>query len=121
MSGGGPVEPVLTRSPDGRLAWTGMLLGAIGLFVLNLVFGPVAIGLGVTALRHGVSQHGVSRVSRHGVSQQGVSRRSVSRHRGSACGAAVIAITLGVADVAVLAALALGSVAHGGIVWHFGA
>ena len=43
-------EPAIAR-PDGRLAWTGLLLGALGLFILNLVFGPIAIGLGVTALR----------------------------------------------------------------------
>lgn len=103
MTSGNPARPALAepafgRSPDGSLAWTGLLLGAIGLFVLNLVFGPLAIGLGVTALRH-----------------------TASRHGGSSRGAAVIAIALGVADVAVLAALALGSVAHGGLVWHFGA
>lgn len=35
------------------LAWIGALLGTAGLFTLNLVFGPIAIVLGVTARRRG--------------------------------------------------------------------
>ena len=85
------MEPALAHRPDGRLAWTGMLLGAIGLFILNLVFGPIAIGLGATALRRGAQRP-----------------------------AALTAIALGVADLAVLAVLVLHSAAHGGVVWRFG-
>lgn len=89
MRGRGP--ETVTRPSDGRLAWTGMLLGAIGLFVLNLVFGPIAIGLGATALR-----------------------RRAQR------AAALAAVTLGLADLAVLGMLVLHSAAHGGVVWRFG-
>lgn len=79
-------------SADGRLAWTGAVLGAVGLFLLNLVFGPIAIGLGSAALR-----------------------------RGSQRAAGLAAVALGTADLAVLAALiAHSAAAHGGIVWHFG-
>lgn len=74
-----------------RPAWTGVLLGTIGLFTLNVVFGPVAIGLGTTALR---------------------------RDTGRAAGA--LAVVLGVADIVVLGALVLHSAAHGGIVWRLG-
>ncbi|MCL2585874.1 MAG: hypothetical protein FWE35_25860 [Streptosporangiales bacterium] len=76
---------------DGRLAWTGAVLGAVGLFLLNLVFGPIAIGLGTAALRRG-------------------SRRV----------AGLTSIALGTADLVVLAVLVANSAAHGGIVWHFG-
>lgn len=80
-------------SADGRLAWTGAVLGAVGLFLLNLVFGPIAIGLGSAALRRG------------------------SQRRA----AGLAAVALGTADLAVLAALiAHSAAAHGGIVWHFG-
>jgi hypothetical protein len=40
-------------SAAGSLAWIGAILGTAGLFMLNLVFGPIAIGLGVTAHRRG--------------------------------------------------------------------
>jgi hypothetical protein len=68
-----------------------MLLGAIGLFVLNLVFGPIAIGLGATALSRGTQR-----------------------------AAGLAAVTLGVADLVALAVLVLHSAAHGGVVWRFG-
>jgi len=77
------------------LAWTGALLGTAGLFMLNLVLGPVAIGLGVTALRRGV--------------RPGTSRA-----------AAVASIVLGAADVLLELVLVALSVGHG-LVWHFGA
>lgn len=85
------MEGMIARRRDGSLAWTGVLLGAIGLFILNLVFGPVAIGLGATALRRGT-------------------------HRA----AAFAAVALGAADLAVLAALVLHSAIHGGVIWRFG-
>lgn len=78
-------------SGDGRLAWTGAALGAVGLFLLNLVFGPIAIGLGTVALR-----------------------------RGSQRAAGLAAVALGAADLLVLAALVAHSARHGGVVWHFG-
>ena len=76
---------------EARLAWTGTLLGAVGLFVLNLVFGPIAIGLGATALRRGTQR-----------------------------AAALTAVALGTADLVVLAALLVHSALHGGVVWRFG-
>ena len=91
MRGVTRTEPAIARRPDSRLAWTGMLLGAIGLFVLNLVFGPIAIGLGATALSRGTQR-----------------------------AAGLAAVTLGVADLVVLAVLVLHSAAHGGVVWRFG-
>jgi hypothetical protein len=72
------------------LAWTGVLLGTAGLFTLNLVFGPIAIGLGVMARRRGA-------------------------HRVIAA----LAITLGLADVileVVLATLWF----HHDLSWRFG-
>lgn len=80
-----------------------MLLGAIGLFVLNLVFGPVAIGLGTAALRG-----------------TGSAGRPRPASRGAQRAAALVAVTLGVADLAVLGALVLHSAARGGVLWRFG-
>jgi hypothetical protein len=82
------------RPGTGR-AWTGVLLGAVGLFILNVVFGPVAIGLGITSLRRGA-------------------RARAAWMTGMA------SIALGVADLAVLAVLIGSSLGHGGLVWHFG-
>ena len=79
----------------------GVLLGATGLFILNLVFGPIAIGLGVTALRRGAG----ARAARVPAADRA---------------AAVISVVLGVADLAVLAALLLHSASSGTLVWHFG-
>ena len=76
--------------PARSLAWTGVLLGTAGLFVLNLVFGPIAIGLGVAAHRRGT-------------------------HRL----AAVTAIALGLADVILEVVLAT-IWFHHDLSWHFG-
>jgi hypothetical protein len=46
-------DPMAPES-EASIARVGVLLGAVGLFILNLVFGPIAIGLGVTAIRRGV-------------------------------------------------------------------
>jgi hypothetical protein len=73
------------------MAWTGVLLGTASLFVLNLIFGPIAIGLGVTA-----------------------------RRRGADRAVAVAAIALGVAGVVLELVLATLWFSHG-LVWHFGA
>jgi hypothetical protein len=77
------------------MARTGMLLGVVGLFILNLVLGPIAIGLGVVALRRG-ARPGAERA------------------------AALSSILLGAADVIVLLVLMALSLRHGGLVWHFG-
>lgn len=73
----------------------GVLLGAVGLFVLNLVFGPIAIGIGISALRRG-TRTGWERA------------------------AAVASVILGAADVTVMAVLVAMSLAHGTLTWHFG-
>lgn len=102
------MNQLATRAPAARpgatvrtesarsLAWTGALLGTAGLFMLNLVLGPLAIGLGVTAMRRGV-RPGAPRV------------------------AALASICLGVADVLLEIVLVAFSFGHGGMVWHFGA
>jgi hypothetical protein len=78
------------RRPASSLAWTGVLLGLVGLFTLNLVFGPIAIGLGATAYRR-------------------------DAHRGIAAAA----IVLGAVDVILEVVLATLWLSHG-LVWHFG-
>ncbi|HEU5356065.1 MAG TPA: hypothetical protein VFU65_16445 [Actinocrinis sp.] len=65
--------------------------GLVGLLVGNLILGPLAIGLGIAALR-------------------GANPRR---------GRAVLAIALGVADLAVFAFLTLHSAGHG-VLWKFG-
>ncbi|MGD0556600.1 MAG: hypothetical protein ABSA93_16695 [Streptosporangiaceae bacterium] len=72
-------------------AWIGALLGTAGLFMLNLVFGPIAIGLGVTALRRHVAGP-----------------------------VALVAIALGAADV-ILELVLAGLWFRHGLVWRFGA
>ncbi|HEU5427262.1 MAG TPA: hypothetical protein VFU74_10325 [Actinocrinis sp.] len=66
--------------------------GLVGLLVGNLILGPLAIGLGIAALR-------------------GVNPRR---------GRAVLAIALGVADLAVFAFLTLHSASGHGVLWKFG-
>jgi hypothetical protein len=95
------MQRTVTRQPAGRLAWSGVLLGGAGLFIFNLVFGPIAIGLGLTALRRGAGARGAG-----------------ARATDQAAG--VISVVLGVADLAILLVLVLNSAAHGGMIWHFG-
>jgi hypothetical protein len=90
------MQPTVTRQPASRLAWSGVLLGGAGLFIFNVVFGPIAIGLGLTALRRGAGARATDRA------------------------AGVISVVLGVADLAILVVLVLNSAAHGGVTWHFG-
>jgi hypothetical protein len=66
--------------------------GLVGLLVGNLILGPLAIGLGIAALR-------------------GANPRR---------GRAVLAIALGVADLAVFAFLTLRSASGHGVLWKFG-
>jgi hypothetical protein len=73
-----------------------VLFGLAGLFVFNVVFGPLAIGVGVAAYR----------------------RRSAT---GRTRGIALAGVTLGVLDLIVLAVFAAVSLAWGGFTWHFGA
>jgi hypothetical protein len=78
------------------MASVAVLLGVAGLFVFNIVFGPLAIGVGTAALRRRTST-------------------------GWARAAALAGVALGAADLIVLAVLVTVSLAHGGITWHFGA
>ena len=80
----------------GSMASAAVLFGVVGLFVFNIVFGPLAIGVGTAALR----------------------RRTPM---GWARAAALAGVALGAADLIVLAVLVAVSLAHGGITWHFGA
>jgi hypothetical protein len=47
-----PAEPLAVAPMDGRTA-TSVILGAVGLFLFNAVFGAFAIGLGLASLRRG--------------------------------------------------------------------
>lgn len=90
-----PSRPACTESAR-SMAGVAVLLGVAGLFVFNVVFGPLAIGVGAAALR----------------------RESASpRTRTVALGG----LALGVADLVLLAVLVGVSLARGAINWHFGA
>ncbi|GHE70576.1 hypothetical protein GCM10018785_43740 [Streptomyces longispororuber] len=52
-----PRRPVGRRDTDG-MAVASFVLGLLGLLVLNLVLGPVAIGLACVALRRGTARRG---------------------------------------------------------------
>ncbi|MFF8287659.1 DUF4190 domain-containing protein [Streptomyces sp. NPDC016309] len=65
-----------TRDADG-MAVASFVLGLLGLLVMNILLGPVAIGLAVLALRRGTTRRG----------------------------RAALGLGLGIADLAVLAAL----------------
>jgi hypothetical protein len=80
----------------GSMASVAVLFGLAGLFVFNVVFGPLAIGVGVAAYR----------------------RRSAT---GRTRTIALAGVTLGVLDLVVLAVFAAISLAWGGFTWHFGA
>jgi hypothetical protein len=82
---------------DGR-AVASVTIGAVGLFLFNVVFGPIAIGLGIVATR---AARG---------SDTGTGRRNRT--------AAVTGIVLGVADLVVLAVLVAARVHGGTFVWH---
>ncbi|GAA4899542.1 DUF4190 domain-containing protein [Streptomyces coeruleoprunus] len=64
------------RDADG-MAVAAFVLGLVGLLVLNIVLGPIAIGLAALALRHGTARRG----------------------------RALLGLALGVADLVLLAAL----------------
>jgi hypothetical protein len=77
---------------DDRAA-AALLCGAVGLFVFNVVLGPIAIGLGVVAARRGPT----GRLDR---------------------GAALLGIGLGVADLVVFAVLVAGKIHGGTFSWN---
>ncbi|MEI5101422.1 DUF4190 domain-containing protein [Streptomyces sp. PmtG] len=54
---GGGARPVGRRDTDG-MAVASFVLGLLGLLVLNLVLGPVAIALACVALRRGTARRG---------------------------------------------------------------
>jgi len=87
-----PTTPRSRTVRGGGRAAVAFISGLVGLLVANLLLGPLAIGLGVSALR----------------------RRDGSRGR------AILAIALGIADLAVFAALAVHSALGHGAIWHFG-
>ncbi|WP_412742736.1 hypothetical protein [Krasilnikovia sp. MM14-A1004] len=77
---------------DGRTA-AAVMCGTVGLFLFNPLFGPLAIGLGVAALRRGTP----GRWGRP---------------------AAVVAVLLGLADLLVWTALLLSRLLGHGMLWH---
>ncbi|RZU52411.1 hypothetical protein EV385_4274 [Krasilnikovia cinnamomea] len=77
---------------DGRTA-AALMCGTVGLFLFNPLFGPLAVGLGVAALRRGTP----GRWGRP---------------------AAVAAVLLGLADLLVWAVLLLSRLALHGVLWH---
>lgn len=77
---------------NGGKSVVAFVCGLVGLLVGNLVLGPVAIGLGIAALR-------------------GENPRR---------GRAALAIALGVADLAIFVFLTLHSAAGHGVLWKFG-
>jgi uncharacterized Tic20 family protein len=77
---------------SGGAAVVSFISGLVGLLFANIVLGPVAIVLAVSALRRGTDRRG----------------------------RAVLGLLLGVADLVVFAVLVVhSSVGHGGPVWHF--
>src|SRR5579875_161741 len=90
-----PGRPAYTESTR-SMAGVAILLGAAGLFVFNVVLGPLAIGVGAAALR-----------------REPASPRTRT--------AALAGLALGLADLVVLAVLVGVSLSHGAINWHFGA
>lgn len=106
----GPVSPrpEPPSAPESRrpaesaytLAAVSVLLGAVGLVIFNLIFGPLAIGLAVAAFRR----------------QAGPGRHPASARAGAWAG-----LALGAADLIVLVVLIAVPLAHGAVTWHFGA
>ena len=81
-----------TARDNGGKSVVAFISGLVGLLVGNLILGPLAIGLGIAALR-------------------GANPRR---------GRAVLAILLGIADLAIFAFLTLHSEAGHGVLWKFG-
>ncbi len=80
------------RADSGSMAVVSFISGLVGLLFANIVLGPLAIALAVTALR----------------------RRTNRRGR------ALLGLALGVADLVVFAVLAVHSASgHGGPTWDF--
>lgn len=77
---------------DDRAA-AALLCGAVGLFLFNIVFGPIAIVLGAVAARRGAS----GRLNR---------------------GAALLGIGLGVADLVVFSVLVASKINGGAFSWN---
>ena len=101
---GPPSAPESRRPAESAhtLAAVSVLLGAVGLFIFNLIFGPLAIGLAVAALRR----------------QAGPGRHPASARTRAGAWAGLV---LGAADLIVLVVLIAASLAHGAVTWHFGA
>jgi hypothetical protein len=99
-----PVAPPATPKPApaapaesaGSMAGVAVLFGVAGLFVFNVVFGPLAIGVGVAACRRRTATAGTRALALAGAA-------------------------LGLADLIVLAVIAAVSLSSGGFTWHFGA
>ena len=88
----GPMPRTLLAGLEDRVA-ASLVFGVTGLFFFNIVFGPFAIALGAVAAR------------RH-------------RPRGRNHVAALAGVALGVADLAVLAVVAVTRLSGGGFQWH---
>jgi hypothetical protein len=96
IAGRPAAEPRSYPESAASMASVAVLLGVAGLFVFNVVFGPLAIGVGVAAYRRRTATAGARAVALAGA-------------------------TLGALDLVVLAVIAALSLASGGFTWHFGA
>ena len=86
-------SPAASSTDSGGKAAVAFISGLVGLLVANIVLGPLAITLGVLALRGGTTRRG----------------------------RATLGIALGIADLVVFIALAVRSAAGAGSpLWHFG-
>ena len=80
------------RTDSGGMAVVSFVSGLVGLLFANVVLGPMAIVLGVMALRRGTNRRG----------------------------RAALGLALGIADLVVFAVLAVHSASgHGGPTWNF--
>ncbi|GII24511.1 hypothetical protein [Planosporangium mesophilum] len=94
---------VVKRHPYRRLddrAAAALLFGSVGLFLFNVVFGPIAIVLGARAARGDI--------------ERGASLGRLGR------AAALLGIGLGIADLVVLVVLVAGKVHNGVLDWNVG-
>ena len=85
-----------TRSGSNGMAIAGLVCGIVGIFLFNIILGPLALVFGGVGLRN--------------------ARRSGAGHSGMA----VSAIVLGVVDIVLFVVVLALADTHGGFQWHVG-